>query len=71
MSWNMQHLRVKSMLRAVDHMRVVLRKRLLTEAEKQQVQVYLKRPDRRNSVVSRDNESRPASPPSVSSPVQV
>ena len=33
--------------RAVDQMRVVLRKRLLTEAEKQQVIVYLKRPNRR------------------------
>lgn len=33
--------------RAVDQMRVVLRKRLLTEAEKQQVTVYLKRPNRR------------------------
>ena len=32
--------------RAVDQMRVVLRKRLLTEAEKQQVSVYLKRPNR-------------------------
>ena len=33
--------------RAVDQMRVALRKRLLTEAEKQQVTVYLKRPNRR------------------------
>src|SRR5580658_1146488 len=33
--------------RAVDHMSVVLRKRLLTEAEKQQVEVYMKRPNRR------------------------
>ncbi len=33
--------------RAVDHMGVVLRKRLLTEAEKQQVEVYMKRPNRR------------------------
>jgi SAM-dependent methyltransferase len=33
--------------RAVDQMRVVLRKRLLTEAEKKQVTVYLKRPNRR------------------------
>jgi SAM-dependent methyltransferase len=33
--------------RAVDQMRVVLRKRLLTETEKQQVTVYLKRPNRR------------------------
>jgi SAM-dependent methyltransferase len=33
--------------RAVDQMRVVLRKRLLTEAEKKQVAVYLKRPNRR------------------------
>lgn len=33
--------------RAVDQMRVALRKRLLTEAEKQQVAVYLKRPNRR------------------------
>lgn len=33
--------------RAVDHMRVVLQKRLLTEAEKQQVSAYLKRPQRR------------------------
>jgi hypothetical protein len=33
--------------RAVDQMRVVLRKRLLTEAEKQQVAVYLKRPSRK------------------------
>jgi SAM-dependent methyltransferase len=32
--------------RAVDQMRVVLRKRLLTEAEKQQVSTYLKRPNR-------------------------
>jgi SAM-dependent methyltransferase len=32
--------------RAVDHMRVALRKRLLTDAEKQQVQGYLKRPNR-------------------------
>jgi SAM-dependent methyltransferase len=30
--------------RAVDQMRVVLQKRLLTDAEKQQVQAYLKRP---------------------------
>jgi SAM-dependent methyltransferase len=33
--------------RAVDQMGVVLRKRLLTEAEKQQVAVYMKRPNRR------------------------
>jgi SAM-dependent methyltransferase len=33
--------------RAVNQMRVVLRKRLLTNAEKQQVAVYLKRPSRR------------------------
>jgi SAM-dependent methyltransferase len=33
--------------RAVDHMAVVLRKRLLTEAEKQQVEIYMKRPNRR------------------------
>jgi SAM-dependent methyltransferase len=33
--------------RAVDQMRVVLRKRLLTEAEKQQVTVYLARPNRK------------------------
>lgn len=33
--------------RAVDHMRVALSKRLLTEAEKQQVAIYLKRPNRR------------------------
>ena len=33
--------------RAVNQMRVVLRKRLLTEAEKQQVAVYMKRPNRR------------------------
>jgi len=32
--------------RAVDQMRVVLRKRLLTEAEKQRVGVYLRRPNR-------------------------
>jgi SAM-dependent methyltransferase len=32
--------------RAVDQLRVVLRKRLLTEAEKQQVSMYLKRPNR-------------------------
>jgi SAM-dependent methyltransferase len=32
--------------RAVDQLRVVLRKRLLTEAEKQQVTRYLKRPNR-------------------------
>ncbi len=32
--------------RAVDHMRVTLRKRLLTEPEKQLVARYLKRPDR-------------------------
>jgi SAM-dependent methyltransferase len=32
--------------RAVDQMRVVLRKRLLTDAEKQQVTTYLKRPNR-------------------------
>jgi SAM-dependent methyltransferase len=33
--------------RAVDQMRVVLRKRLLTEAEKQQVSRFLKRPNRK------------------------
>jgi SAM-dependent methyltransferase len=33
--------------RAVNQMRVVLRKRLLTDAEKQQVAIYLKRPTRR------------------------
>lgn len=33
--------------RAVDQMRVVLRKRLLTTAEKQQVDVYMKRPNRK------------------------
>jgi SAM-dependent methyltransferase len=33
--------------RAVDQMRVTLRKRLLTEAEKQQVSRFLKRPNRR------------------------
>ena len=36
--------------RAVDNMRVVLRKRLLTNAEKQQVEVYLKRPNHRVEV---------------------
>jgi SAM-dependent methyltransferase len=39
--------------RAVDQMRVVLRKRLLTEAEKQQVTVYLRRPDRRTAAAGR------------------
>ena len=41
--------------RAVDQLKVVLRKRLLTEAEKQQVTMYLKRPNRsayRGPVVS-------------------
>jgi SAM-dependent methyltransferase len=33
--------------RAVDHMQVILRKRLLTAAEKDQVTVYMKRPNRR------------------------
>jgi SAM-dependent methyltransferase len=33
--------------RAVNQMRVVLRKRLLTDTEKQQVAIYLKRPNRR------------------------
>jgi SAM-dependent methyltransferase len=33
--------------RAVNQMRVVLRKRLLTEAEKQQVAMYMKRPNRK------------------------
>ncbi len=33
--------------RAVDQMRVVLRKRLLTESEKKQVEIYMKRPNRR------------------------
>lgn len=45
-----QHMKGEDLVRyprAVDHMRVVLRKRLLTEAEKQQVAVYLKRPNRR------------------------
>ena len=32
--------------RAVDQLKVVLRKRLLTEAEKQQVSVYMRRPNR-------------------------
>jgi len=32
--------------RAIDHMRVALRKRLLTDAEKQQVHGYLQRPNR-------------------------
>ncbi len=35
--------------RAVNQMRVVLQKRLLTEAEKRQVSAYLKRPQRRSS----------------------
>jgi SAM-dependent methyltransferase len=39
--------------RAVDQMRVVLRKRLLTEAEKQQVMVYLKRPNRRSAAAGK------------------
>jgi SAM-dependent methyltransferase len=41
--------------RAVDQLKVVLRKRLLTEAEKQQVTMYLRRPNRnafRGQVVS-------------------
>jgi len=38
--------------RAVDQLRVVLRKRLLTEAEKQQVAMYLKRPNRRAAAAS-------------------
>jgi len=41
--------------RAVDQLKVVLRKRLLTDAEKQQVTMYLKRPNRsalREQVVS-------------------
>ena len=38
--------------RAVDQLRVTLRKRLLTEAEKQQVAVYLKRPNRTRAKVA-------------------
>ena len=38
--------------RAVDYLRVVLRKRLLTEAEKQLVLAYLKRPNRRAAVAT-------------------
>jgi SAM-dependent methyltransferase len=38
--------------RAVDQMRVILRKRLLTEAEKQRVTMYLKRPNRRAAAAS-------------------
>ena len=38
--------------RAVDQMRVVLRKRLLTEAEKQQVLRFLKRPNRNAAAAS-------------------
>jgi len=36
--------------RAVDHMQVILQKRLLTEAEKDQVTVYMKRPNRSAAV---------------------
>ncbi len=38
--------------RAVDQMRVVLRKRLLTEAEKQRAAVFLKRPNRKAAAAS-------------------
>jgi SAM-dependent methyltransferase len=38
--------------RAVDQMRVVLCKRLLTDAEKQQVAIYLKRPNRKATAAS-------------------
>jgi len=38
--------------RAIDQLRVILRKRLLTDAEKQQVATYLKRPNRRAAAAS-------------------
>jgi hypothetical protein len=47
-----QHMKGEDLVRhprAVDQMRVVLRKRLLTDAEKQQVSVYMKRPNRKAS----------------------
>jgi len=40
--------------RAVNQMRVVLRKRLLTDAEKQQVAVYLKRPNRKAATAGQE-----------------
>jgi SAM-dependent methyltransferase len=45
--------------RAVDQMRVVLRKRLLTDAEKQQVTVYLQRPQRRAAAASSSGKAEP------------
>jgi len=51
-----QHVKGEDLVRhprAVDQMRVVLRKRQLTDAEKQQVTVYLKRPNRRAATASR------------------
>jgi len=51
-----QHVKGEDLVRyprAVDQMRVVLRKRLLTEAEKQQVAVYLKRPNRTAAAAGR------------------
>jgi SAM-dependent methyltransferase len=45
--------------RAVDQMRVVLRKRLLTGAEKQQVLRFLKRPDRKAAAASYSGATTP------------
>jgi SAM-dependent methyltransferase len=50
-----QHIKGEDLVRhprAVDQMRVVLCKRLLTDAEKQQVAVYLKRPNRKAMAAS-------------------
>ena len=51
--------------RAVDQLKVVLRKRLLTEAEKQQVTMYLRRPNRsamRSQTVSVKTQATAAQP---------
>ncbi|MGA8153895.1 MAG: class I SAM-dependent methyltransferase [Terriglobales bacterium] len=57
--------------RAVDQMRVVLRKRLLTEAEKQQVLKYLKRPDRKATAASQSSVAAPVMAKASPVPLQV
>jgi SAM-dependent methyltransferase len=54
--------------RAVDQMRVVLRKRLLTDAEKQQVSRFLKRPNRKATAAAAASFSNVAAPAVAKTP---
>ena len=56
--------------RAVDQMRVVLRKRLLTEAEKQQVLRFLQRPNRKVAAANHSGTTAPVMATPMPAPIQ-